>query len=122
MLQRLIIQGKFDSYNKMLGAANHNKFAGAGIKKRNQKLMVEQLQHAKPLPKHCSYTFNWHRSDKREDPDNIASSVKYFFDALQEVGAIENDNWEYIASIHHTFHKDVPKGADWLEVAIMEVN
>lgn len=118
---RILLQGKYDSLNKLLGAANHNRFAGAGIKKRNQQQMKVQLLDCPKIPKHCSYYFVWHRSDKREDPDNIASAVKYFFDALQEVGLIENDNWEYISEIHHEFKTDTPKGMEFVEVDIEEV-
>ena len=118
MKETLLLMGKFDNLNKLLGAANHNRYVGAGIKKRNQARMVSQLQGIQPFEPHCSYSFHWHLSDKRQDPDNVATTVKYFFDALQEVNIIPNDNWEYVKELHHYYYSDAPKGNEYVEVEI----
>ena len=89
MKQReIILMGNFDNLNKMINASRYNKYVGNNIKQRNQKKMVEQLQGQDSLPPHGNYWFHWHKSSRREDKDNVATAVKYFFDALQEVGVM----------------------------------
>lgn len=112
------IMGKFDSLNKLIGATNHNRYVGASIKKRNQKAMATQMANIPQLPKNATYTFNWHLSDKRQDPDNISTAVKYFFDALQELEKIPNDNWEYVHAIRHNFFCDTKKTFEFVEVIV----
>lgn len=115
---RFILMGKFGSLNDLIGASNHNRFVGADIKRKNTNRVTVQCEGLGLFKPHGHYTFNWHLSDKRTDPDNIASAVKYIFDGLQKASVIPNDNWEYIKSISHTFTADASKGMEFVEVVI----
>lgn len=38
----------------------------------------------------------FYREDRRTDPDNIVSAIKYVIDALQEYDILDNDGWNEI--------------------------
>lgn len=115
-----VIMGKLDSLNKFIGAMNHNRYVGAGIKKRNQKTVLLSLanQDCTPIPEGGKWTFNHHMADKRSDPDNLASVHKFIFDAYQEAGILANDNWAYVTELHDYFYNDAPKGMEYVEVIV----
>lgn len=117
-IQEIIIMGKFDNLNKLISATNHNRYIGANIKKRNTLMVKKQVEGQQLLPKRGNYEFHWHLSDKRQDPDNIASAHKYIFDGFQEAGILPNDNWEYIHSLHDYFYNDAMKGFEYVLIRI----
>lgn len=71
------------------------------------------------------WLFEWREANKRRDPDNIESGIKFIFDGLQEAGVIDNDNWAAVRGIAHLFLAGPPvpgvlvlcyeSGAAWAE-------
>lgn len=116
----LFIQGKYDNLNKLIGATNRNKWAGNSMKQRNQKKMAEQIatQLTYEIEPHADFTFHFHMSDRRQDKDNIATVMKYFFDAMQDVNVIKNDGWNEVGDLAQKFYDDAQKGHEYFEVVI----
>lgn len=119
MPERVItLLGKYDSLNTVFNNMKFNKFAAQSIVKRNQKQAWFQLRTREPLPEPADYEFIWHRSNRREDPDNIASAIKYIFDAMQQAKLIRNDNWAAVRSITHRFECDTRPGQEFVEIKV----
>lgn len=119
MPERVItLLGKYDSLNVIFNNMKFNKFAAQSIVRRNQKQAWLQLRTMEPLPEPADYEFIWHRSNRREDPDNIASAIKYIFDAMQQAKLIHNDNWAAVHSITHRFECDTRPGQEFVEIKV----
>ena len=71
-----------------------------------------------PLKTPIFVKFKWFEPNKRRDFDNIAFAKKFFFDSLQELDIIENDNWNYVKGFEDTF--DVDKENPRIEIEIFE--
>ena len=109
---RLWLAGRLPGLNEVTAENRGNRYAGAQQKKRTEAGLAWQLRDVGPLPGRYHWHFTWHAKDKRRNPDNIASAVKFIFDALQHAGILSNDGWAQIASIHHDdFVVSKPEGA-----------
>ena len=105
------LEGRLPGLNEVTAQNRANRYAGAKQKKAIENALVAQLYDAPPLPGFCRWRFTWYEADRRRDPDNIASAVKFIFDALQAAGVIENDNWLCVgAGIEHRFEVGAPVG------------
>lgn len=113
--------GKFDSLNVVFNNMKYNKFMAQSMVRRNQKLARTQLDGIEPLPEPADYEFTWHTSNRRQDPDNIASAVKYILDAFQQVKLIHNDNWAAVHSLKHNFVCDTKAGYEFVEIKVTPV-
>ena len=56
-----------------------------------------------PKFKWFDITITWMETDRRRDPDNISSGIKFILDAFVHAGIIENDGWKQVKSIKHNF-------------------
>lgn len=61
----------------------------------------------------------WIEKNRRRDPDNIASAVKFIWDGLVEAGVISNDGWKQNGGWTNRF--EVDKDNPRVEVMIKEV-
>jgi hypothetical protein len=68
--------------------------------------MVAWACYKVPRMKKVDLTITWFCEDRRKDPDNIASALKYVCDGLVVAGVLENDGWNEIGEIHHSFKVD----------------
>lgn len=105
----LIIKGKLDGLNQYVLACRGNKFAGAGVKKRNEKhiteAILEQLGGVN-FEGPVELEFRWFEQNKRRDLDNIAFAKKFILDALVKNGIIQNDNWNGVKGFKDQFFID----------------
>ena len=53
--------------------------------------------------KKASFKMLWFCKDRRKDPDNIASYVKFIFDAMVSYGTLENDGWNQVVGWKNIF-------------------
>ena len=102
---KFFLEGRLDGLNAVIKANRSNKYAGASLKKDTTEMLAWQIK-AENLPfldglHH--YRFTWYEPNRRRNPDNIASAVKFVFDAMQDAGVISNDGWKQIQSIYHEF-------------------
>jgi Holliday junction resolvase RusA-like endonuclease len=99
----LYIPGRFPGLNEVTDANRRNRYAGA-TQKRAATLAVQHAAAGCPrLGGRYVWMFTWFCTDKRRDPDNIASACKFVFDGLQAAGVLDNDGWAQVAEIHHRF-------------------
>lgn len=109
MIQQLTIPGTLPDLNEMIAAAKVRR--GNWCKYNDLKdhwtgvvAIYAHLQKLQPIPG-AHFRFEWHRKNKRIDPDNISAGAKFVLDALVKAGIIENDGWSEVLSITHTFTK-----------------
>jgi hypothetical protein len=88
--------------NDEILANRYNKYFGAKLKKDVIDWILIQYNNQelpnppKPWQK-ISYQVVIFARDKRIDPDNwFASAMKFFQDAMQKVGLIQNDGWDNV--------------------------
>ena len=53
-----------------------------------------------------SVVIHWYAKDRRTDPDNIYSAIKYILDGAQKAGIIAGDGCKNVADILHEFSVD----------------
>ena len=105
----LIIKGKLDGLNQYTLACRGNRFAGATVKKKNEKLVtdaiLEQLNRVHFIGP-VELNFRWYEKDKRRDLDNICFAKKFILDALVTNGVIETDDWKGVIGFTDKFFID----------------
>ena len=105
----LIIKGKLDGLNQYTLACRKNKFAGATLKKKNEKLVtgtiLEQLGGV-TFEGPVELNLRWYEQNKRRDPDNICFAKKFILDALVRNGIIQTDNWDGVKRFVDDFYID----------------
>lgn len=113
----------FPALNDFIGAMNRNRFVGAQMKKKYERIANEairrQLKDIK-VDKKVFIEYTYYEADKRRDKSNInAFAVKVIEDALQDCEVLKNDGWDDVAgySQHFKIDKDNPR----IEVLIREV-
>lgn len=100
------ISGRLPGLNAVIEANRRNRYAGAETKKNATQSVLLQVRDVQPIHGCCDWYFMWHCSDRRRDPDNIASAVKFVFDGLIAAGVIDNDGWKQVRTITHRFVVD----------------
>lgn len=115
---RITILGKLPTLNEYLGAYGKNRYMAGSLKKKATEDVMWQVKGMKKITSPATYTFNWFVANKRSDPDNVASAVKYIFDGLVGAGKLPNDTMEYVLAIDHRF--EVDKSNPRVEVEIIE--
>ena len=106
----IFLVGRLPGLNEVTAQNRRNRYAGAKQKKTTEDAIVTQLRGAPSLPAGCRWRFTWYEADRRRDPDNIASAVKFIFDALQAAGVIADDNWLFVTALDHRFVVTTPAG------------
>lgn len=113
-METLVIKGKLDGLNQYTLACRGNKFAGATVKKRNEKIITEAIIEQIPSIKFegkVELNFRWYEKDKRRDLDNICFAKKFILDALVKNETIQTDNWQGVKGFTDKFFidKDNPR-------------
>lgn len=94
--------------NDLITANRRNRYAGAKLKKDTQRQIEDVLLPQIQLRSTARYGFSgkvivtvrFYEPDKRRDEDNVLSGMKFIFDAMQEIGLIENDNQAHLHIAH----------------------
>lgn len=119
---KFVIEGRLDSLNEYTKANRTNRYQGASMKSRNEKIVLIAIREAK-LKRVMKYPvelqITWYEPNKRRDLDNIVFAVKFIQDALVSAGIIENDSQKYIKKLSHTVEIDREKPR--IEVVIREL-
>src|SRR5699024_6365601 len=89
------------------------------IMKKQYTQLVKLKAMKLPKVESADFIITWYCKDKRKDPDNIASGVKFIMDGLVEAGVILNDGWREVNSVIHFF--EIDKSNPRVEVNILEV-
>lgn len=96
-------RGELLSLNKALGLATSPGKGHLMINSRKKKMeqavawSIKRQLPGVTIDGPFATVFTWYAKNRRQDPDNIASAVKYLFDAAQDCGLLANDSWKYTA-------------------------
>lgn len=120
MCEKFIIQGELPSMNEII-ALSKKHWASYANEKRDLTKDIALLAKSqiKKKYKKIDLSFQWFCKDKRRDKDNIIAGQKFIIDALVMAGVIENDGWEQIGNISHSF--EIDKENPRVEIFIEEV-
>jgi len=93
---KFIISGELPTRNEEIAASK--KHWGAEGKLKREALDRCGWSNIKQIPKLKAVKIKatFYREDRRTDPDNIISAIKYVIDSLQEYDVLENDGWKQI--------------------------
>lgn len=114
---------RLTSLNEYINAERTNRYAAAGIKKKNQRDIEVFLREAINTGKlhhheNAALEMIWTVPNKRRDLDNIAFATKFIQDALVEMGVFDDDNIDHINKLTHSVI--IEKGVFSLELKIIE--
>lgn len=100
---KLVIPGEFTDLNTYIRVERGNRYASAGIKKRETDRVFWECRKQRLSAKlgRLDYTFTWFVRDRRKDPDNIAFATKFILDGLVKAGIIESDTQAHVGRITH---------------------
>lgn len=115
-INTLIIPTRLPSLNDLINAMNHNRYSGAGIKRKAEREIESTITMTCDKLGHGYWLFEWHEYNKRRDPDNISSAHKYILDCLQTMEVIPNDNWAYVKEIHDRYVDDMTQETAYVKV------
>ena len=95
-MYELEIPGELPTRNEEISASKQHWGAEGKLKRDSLEQIgwsgVKKLPEMEAIRLRCIFF----REDRRTDPDNIISAVKYIIDGLQEYGVIDNDGWKQI--------------------------
>lgn len=121
MIEIVTIEGRLPSLNELIGAINHNRFAGNKMKQDVTTLCEMAFRTQCPSVFEKAYIhFHWIEANKKRDKDNIASAKKFILDGMQKAGVIANDNWKFIEGFSDKFSVD--KENPRVEITITEIS
>ena len=108
---KVFIPWRFPSLNDVIAKTRANRYSGARQKKKLTTKVAKYTMGLPPLENGpYLWCFEWHEQNRRRDPDNIASAVKFIFDGLKQSGVIANDGWAVVGVIEHRFVVDAKCG------------
>lgn len=107
----LTIPGEFTTLNPFISENRKNKYAGALLKKEETlrvyyEMLVQKVKKIKLGRGKLYIRFNWYRSNKKTDPDNIAFARKFIMDGLVLAKVIPDDTWNIIGGFSDRFYVD----------------
>ena len=117
----LVINEKLTNLNDYTTACRTNKYVGASMKKKNEKIIssyIEQQLKGVNFKNKVKLSFRWYEQNKRRDLDNIAMAKKFILDALVSNNIIASDGWRGVVGFTDEFFID--KAGYRVEVDIEE--
>lgn len=122
MKQTLIIQGSLPNLNDYTRACRSNKFAGAEMKRKAERIItyfIKQQLKEVHIEGKARLEFRWYEPNSRRDLDNVCFAKKFILDALVNNEVIKTDNWKGVVGFTDEFFID--KTNPRIEVDIEEV-
>lgn len=100
------LPGRWPGYNELIKRPGQGHWAKVHQMKMRWQEGAGLLIKAAKVPKleSANLAYLHFRTDRRHDPGNLAfGASKIIEDALQDVGVLESDGWNYITSFSHDF-------------------
>ena len=118
---KIVVPGEMPGFNEIVKAAKQGrgKYQPYNDMKKEYTDTVTWLSKKIPSKDKIFLDITWIEKDKRRDPDNIASAVKFIWDGLVGAGVIKNDGWNENGG--WTNHFEVDKDNPRIEIIIKEV-
>ena len=94
IVQKFTIQCRLPGLNEVVGANRSNAYMGAALKHKADDAVRWAIRVAKlkPIKGAAHIKLHFVEQNRRRDPDNIYSAVKFVLDALVKEGILENDS------------------------------
>jgi len=104
-MQVFEISGRLPGLNEWTRACKSHYSKAGRMKREAQDHIGWCIKKAriKPCKKRIYVRFTWIEPNMRRDFDNIAFAHKFIFDALQEMGIIEDDGWNHVEGFSDKF-------------------
>lgn len=102
--------------NEYINACRTNRYKGAEMKKKNERLVMAYILQAvnfgeiyevKNYP--IKLNINWYEPNNKRDIDNITFATKFIQDSLVRTGILEDDSRKYINQVNHSVFTDKQK-------------
>lgn len=108
----VFIPGRLPGLNEVIDANRRNRYKGATLKKRATETVCVALRgNFVPLDDGpYDFVLTWVEPNRKRDPDNIASAVKFVLDGMIMRGILTNDGWSQVRSITHRFNGGGERG------------
>jgi len=105
---KFIIKGKMPGMNKLVNTNRTNKYAGAKLKKDLTDKVYWTIKAAgcKPAEDPTDIEIEYYEPNKRRDPDNILTAIKFILDGMVKAEILKNDGWKNIRSIREDWKLD----------------
>lgn len=117
---KLIIPGEFPTLNEIIDASKAHKMKYARMKKGHGGVVSYHSKSLGKITGRNAYHFTWYRKNRRSDPDNVSSGVKFLLDGLVKAGVLENDGWKQVGRLIHDFEVDKDNPRVEVEITPME--
>ena len=107
----ITIQGRLPSLNEYINKCRHDRYAGAGFKRKVENDIMWQIKINASIKTPCELKMTFYEPNKRRDYDNIVSAKKYILDAMEKLGIIPRDSQKHITRIYDEvlIDKDNPR-------------
>lgn len=115
---KFTVHGELPTLNKVIAASKSHYGVYSKMKKKYTQLVKDSAEGL-PAIQSANFHITWYCKNRRSDPDNHASGIKFILDGLVEAGILPNDGWNEVLSISHSFQID--KANPRVEVEIFEV-
>lgn len=121
-IQGFRIDDKLIGHNQYINKNRSNRYSGNSEKKKIEQLISYFIIDAKlqPLTNKCDVILVFYEGDKRRDPDNIASSKKFIFDALVSSGVLHKDGQKFVGNFIDIFKPSPIKNKWYIDVYLLE--
>ena len=102
-----------DGLNEYVNACRSNRYKGAEMKKKNERLIMAhilqaanfgELYEVKKYP--VRLNSEWYEPNNKRDIDNVTFATKFIQDSLVRTGVLEDDSRKYIDKVTHTVFTD----------------
>ena len=117
--QTVVIQARLAGMNEIIAADRNHWAKGAALKRSLTDLCRLHFLHAigkgfEPITDKVDLFVTWFEPNRRRDPDNIYSGMKFILDGMIKAGAIKGDTQDYIGDINN--HIEVDKKNSRIEI------
>lgn len=109
MRQFFEIPGRLAGMNELYGATLRNRYAGAGIKKKETERCAQAAMVLKPIDCPVNVSILWYEPNAKRDIDNVAAGIKFILDGIVMAGKLPNDTRKWVKRISHEFPEPNPK-------------
>ncbi len=108
----IIFPFQVPSLNEYIATINHNKLSGNKFKREVEERMIPFIRKAFPrdfktFTCKVQVHITFYESSAKRDWDNVISSEKFIFDALQAAEIVERDDQTHLLPPTHSFDRDV---------------